>query len=51
MRFYYFLIGLLLVIKLSAQNEALFHEQYRPQYHFTPQKYWTNDPNGLVFQN
>src|SRR6478609_6557592 len=24
-------------------------EQYRPQYHFSPQKNWTNDPNGLVY--
>lgn len=51
MRFLYFLVGLLVITKLSAQNSELFHEQYRPQYHFTPQKYWTNDPNGLVFQN
>ena len=24
-------------------------EQYRPQFHFSPQKNWTNDPNGLVY--
>ena len=24
-------------------------EKYRPQYHFTPEKNWINDPNGLVY--
>ena len=24
-------------------------EQFRPQFHFTPQKNWMNDPNGLVY--
>ena len=26
-----------------------YHEQYRPQIHFTPAKNWINDPNGMVF--
>jgi len=25
--------------------------QWRPQYHFSPAKNWTNDPNGLLFLN
>jgi fructan beta-fructosidase len=29
--------------------EALYAEAYRPQFHFTPAKNWTNDPNGLVY--
>lgn len=26
-------------------------EQYRPQIHFTPNKNWMNDPNGMVYAN
>ena len=26
-------------------------EKYRPNFHFTPQKNWMNDPNGMFFLN
>lgn len=34
---------------MSALAAALYHEPYRLQYHFSPARTWTNDPNGLVY--
>jgi fructan beta-fructosidase len=33
----------------SGAQENLYTEQYRPQFHFSAQKNWINDPNGLVY--
>ena len=33
-----------LVTVVLAQDEP-----FRPQFHFTPEKNWMNDPNGMVF--
>ncbi len=30
-------------------GETLYHESLRPQFHFTPARGWTNDPNGMVY--
>lgn len=34
---------------LRAEDEGPYDEKFRPQFHFSPLKGWTNDPNGLVF--
>ncbi|KAB2340200.1 glycoside hydrolase family 32 protein [Actinomadura rudentiformis] len=33
----------------AAAGDAPYSETYRPQFHFTPEKNWMNDPNGLVY--
>ena len=30
-------------------GEARYHETYRPQFHFSPDSMWMNDPNGMVY--
>lgn len=48
-----FLMGaasLILSTCLFAQNE-IPTPQWRPVYHFSPLKNWTNDPNGLLYMN
>jgi fructan beta-fructosidase len=35
-------------VSVLAQNN-LYKEKYRPRFHFSPAKNWTNDPNGLLY--
>lgn len=41
-----FLIGI-----CNGQEAAKGTPEWRPDYHFTPLKNWTNDPNGLIYLN
>jgi fructan beta-fructosidase len=40
-----FIFSLTIIIAQSP----LYKEKYRPRFHFSPAKNWTNDPNGLVY--
>lgn len=40
---------LLIAGHVSGQQSVQMKEQYRPQFHFSPQKNWINDPNGMVY--
>ena len=46
-----FLVLFLVFISLfsKAQNSSVYHEQYRPQVHYSPKAHWMNDPNGMVY--
>ncbi|MDX2547468.1 GH32 C-terminal domain-containing protein [Streptomyces sp. WI04-05B] len=39
----------LLAPQAVAADPPPYSETYRPQFHFTPDKNWMNDPNGLVY--
>ncbi len=41
------LLSCVLVFRSSGASAQ--QENYRPQYHFSPQEHWTNDPNGLLY--
>lgn len=33
------------------KKDTYYTEKYRPQFHFSPEEKWMNDPNGLVYNN
>ncbi|MDI1304488.1 MAG: glycoside hydrolase family 32 protein [bacterium] len=35
--------------KIIADSAKKYKEPFRPQFHFSPEKKWMNDPNGMVF--
>ncbi len=38
-------------ISQQAAPPGTEYEKFRPQFHFSPDSMWMNDPNGMVFQN
>lgn len=35
----------------SQTSQPEYNEPHRPQIHFSPQAYWMNDPNGMVYHS
>lgn len=35
----------------QSNSNVYYNETHRPQFHFTPESKWMNDPNGLVYYN
>ena len=35
--------------KIAIDSSKIYKEDFRPQFHFSPEKKWMNDPNGMVF--
>ena len=48
-----FLASVVLVLacmpKKKETNLLYYSEKHRPQFHFTPERNWMNDPNGMVY--
>ncbi len=35
--------------QLSNESNGYYQEKHRPQFHFSPEANWMNDPNGMVY--
>ena len=35
--------------KIVIESSKIYKEPFRPQFHFSPEKKWMNDPNGMVY--
>ncbi|MFT4152716.1 glycoside hydrolase family 32 protein [Parafilimonas sp.] len=44
-----FILFICLLLATANFSQQAYHEQYRPQIHFSPKEHWTNDPNGMVY--
>lgn len=47
-----YIIGLIVAMStctMQSSAQDIYHEQYRPQVHFSPKEHWINDPNGMVY--
>src|SRR6201996_5636788 len=43
-----FHVSVLLLLSVWCRAQAVYHELYRPGFHFSPKEKWMNDPNGMV---
>lgn len=45
------ILAICLFVSYVACAQQAPTEQWRPNFHFSPQKNWTNDPNGLIYHD
>jgi fructan beta-fructosidase len=52
-RFYFIIFMLIFILPAAgcSKKSSYYNEEYRLQYHFSPEKNWMNDPNGMVYYN
>ena len=41
-------IAVLLALLAAVASVRAQNEPFRPQFHFTPERNWMNDPNGVL---
>ena len=39
------------LLQAQDNDQEPFEEEYRPQFHYTPETNWMNDPNGMVYRD
>ena len=44
-------LAALALFTVLASGADLYNERFRPQFHFSPERNWTNDPCGLIYAN
>ncbi|MDN4865696.1 GH32 C-terminal domain-containing protein [Priestia megaterium] len=42
-------LTLLAAVPVFAQDSGYYQEEYRNQFHFSPEVNWMNDPNGMIY--
>jgi len=50
-KIFFVIASLAIIVTKQSNAQSMYHEQYRPQIHFSPKEGWMNDPNGMVFYN
>ena len=43
------LLASMMMSSAQMASDTLYHEKYRPQYHFSPKHGWIGDPSGLMY--